>query len=360
MKNSFKNLLIISTLPLALLASPEPALATSLAEELTKFRASFARATFSHYKAMPLHLRFDVKVGEVISILNEDRVRKDCYSNLEIEIDDAQETHAVSVSSNTSLSLGLGGKAKFYGIPVGAEAEFERQAKSSAQTVLLRTGYTYPKDGVESVADRSNVLSQCQKLLPPALTRDGPVIFVSGVYEGRLVTQHMLDTNFAASIEANARITPRSLPITVEGNTNGAAGKSLVTAHLRPKGSMAVRPAFINLNALAEYYTLANSYPETWAELERVVDSYITSEEPVELWPVIERIRLLWERLEERSLEELDVYRERLFAPGSTDLFANESLVEATERALNELGQEAWETIGTIAAAAEIVSQRER
>ena len=189
----------------------------------------------------------------------------------------------------------------------------------------------------------------CDTLLPPALIRDGPGLLVSTVIEGRLVTLQSVERALAAEIAASAKLTPRGFPVEVSGSADGTSDTRSVIAHLRPRGSIAVQSAFIRREALMEYYALANENPETWAELEALIDGYITGEDPGEFGPIREAILSLWERL--ARPEALSDYRRRLFAAVAAELVQSfDSL---------DLPPDAWATIETVAAAEALVSAPE-
>ena len=115
--------LLVLGVALSVAAMPGTVQAGEMAEALAKLRASFARTAFSHFKAMPLHVRYDVTVGEVIRIDDEQPlvVSDVCYNGLETRADAALETTAVDLSRNASIALGLGGEAAVYGIPAAAK-----------------------------------------------------------------------------------------------------------------------------------------------------------------------------------------------------------------------------------------------
>ena len=201
--------------------------------------------------------------------------------------------------------------------------------------------------GVEELSSPSGTDAVCLEIFPPANIPMGPAILVSTVIEGSLVTRQAIDRDLAAGIDASAKLTPRGLPVEVSGNVDASSNTRSVIAHLRPEGSFAVQSAFVSRRVLMDYYALANNNPTTWAELESLIDEYLSGEEPGTLGSIQTGILSLWERLNQPE-ESLTQYRERLFA-SEDDRFV------ATAEAL-DLPEEAWNILGTIAAAEEIVS----
>ena len=329
--------------------APSMVRASELAEALVKLRASFARTAFSHFKAMPLHIRHKVEVGEVIRIQDEQRLIESltCYPDLDVEIDDGEEVASVSLSRKSAVLVGLGGEAPVYGIPSSMNAEFERSIRRNVQSVLIQSSVSYPQMGVVEMSSPSGTDPACLKLLPPAYIPMGPGLLVSTVIEGSLVTRQSIDRNLAATIDASAKLTPRGLPVEVSGNVDTSSSTRSVIAQLRPEGSFAVQSAFISRRVLMEYYALANNDPDTWAELEALIESYISGEEPGIFANVRTGILWLWEKLDQPE-ESLMQYRERLFA--SEDV----QFVPKVEDL--DLPEDAWSRLGTIAAAAEIAS----
>lgn len=339
----------VSLLTLVLAVSPAAVHASELAEALTKLRASFARTAFSHFKAMPLHLRYDVEVGEVIRIQDEQRLFESakCYPGLEIEEDTTTESLSVSLSRKSAVALGLGGSASVYGIPASAEAQFNRNVRRSVQSVLVRTSLAYPMAGAIELVSPTGDSPDCEALFPPASIPMGPGLLVSSVFTGKLITQQAVDNDIAAGIEASAKLTPRGLPVEVTGDVDASTSTTSVIAHLRPEGTIAVQSAFISRRALMDYYALAQNNLETWAELEALIESYISGEEPGLLADVKKEIWSLWERLDQPE-ESLTQYRERLFASEDADFVEKAADLDVPE--------EAWDRIGDVAAAEVIVT----
>lgn len=335
----------------ALIVTAAPAVvnASEMAEALTKLRASFARTSFSHFKAMPLHIRYEVKVGEVIRIQDEQRLIESttCYPDLDIATENAQEVASVSLSRKSSALLGLGLDGAVYGIPASANVELERSIQRSAQSVLRRRSMSYPQRGVETFGSPSGTDTACLSMFPPAFIPGGPGLLVSAVIEGSLETQQSVDIGLAAQIDASAKVTPRGFPVEVSGEIAASNNSSSVIAHLRPEGSFAVQSAFVSRRRLMEYYALANDNPDTWAELEALIESFLSGEEPGMLANIRTDILSLWEKLDQPE-EALSQYRERLFAAEDTQFVASvENL---------DLPEDAWGRVGTIAAAEAIVS----
>lgn len=339
----------VSLITLVLAFSPAAVQASEIAEALTKLRASFARTAFSHFKAMPLHLRYDVEVGEVIRIQDEQRLLKSskCYPDLEITVDASTESVAVSLSRKSAVALGLGGSASVYGIPASAEAQFKRNVRKSVQSILVRTSLAYPTGGAIELKSPTGDSVDCETLFPPASIPMGPGLLVSSVFSGKLITQQAIDSDIAAGIDASAKLTPRGLPVEVTGDVDTSTSTTSVIAHLRPEGSFAVQSAFINYRALMDYYALAQNNLETWAELEALIESYISGEEPGLLADIKEEIWSLWERLDQPE-ESLTQYRERLFA--------SEDAVFLEKAEDLDVPEEVWDRIGDVAAAEVIVT----
>ncbi|WP_264210226.1 hypothetical protein [Leisingera thetidis] len=339
----------VSLLTLVLSFSAAAAQASEIAEALTKLRTSFARTAFSHFKAMPLHLRYDVEVGEVIRIQDEQRLLKSskCYPGLEIELDDRTESVAVSLSRKSAVALGLGGRASLYGIPASGEAEFNRSVRRSVQSILMRTSFAYPLGGASELMSPTGDSAECEALFPPASIPMGPGLLVSSVFTGKLITQQAIDSDLAAGIDASAKLTPRGLPVEVSGDAEASTSTRSVIAHLRPEGSFAVQSAFISRRALMDYYALAQNNLETWAELEALIESYVSGEEAGLLADIKSGIWSLWEKLDQPE-ETLTQYRERLFASEDADFVEDVGKLDVPE--------EAWDRIGVVAAAEVIVS----
>ena len=316
--------------------------ATSHADSSTKFRVALAMYAFQNLRAMPIINNRSISVGDVIdigteSVLQSSRV---CYTNLnERETSSGHDTIAVSYDTVLQLT-GIAEMQRF------SDFEADLQNVLSGRSVLLIENlkrYAPDPDQYELSRPMVSPDVRCQ-LVRNVHNRNSPTsILASSVYRAKISGGFYFRNSEMREVSASTNSLDWLLGHADIGIYHEDAG---LTIHLTDRnwGSVAVQAFRLDLNELAELYTLFGENPQSIAEYEMQVHRYLTADDP-DTWEEIKLHFLeFFESIGLRA-ESIDDLKRRLIENGSL----------VTEEEVQEVPQEWWDAVGVVGAGVEII-----
>ena len=320
-------------------------IAATANEALAKQRAALARFTFSQWHAMPLHNNFGADVGDLIDTRREAPVLSaaHCLPGL-VRTDLIRgQTESFALTLDRAASAELAVDLGLDGLPADVKANVARTASTSAHTDVVRTGDFIAAGGSYAMEQAISDEDKCA-LIPAHLgAPNAGRMLVARVFMGTLKTKFEISAETKASIEAAAKA--GAAPVDIAASAGASTKTAQAVATLRPYGSLAVQLSRMDPDAARYIYALKQEHPETWAELERLVDSYITGSEVSGLPYVGSKLREYWEKMG-RSPTTVPELRQLLFA--------SEKTRRVDDYAELELPDAVWEALSIYAAAVEI------
>ncbi len=316
--------------------------ATSHADSSTKFRVALAMYAFQNLRAMPIINNRSISVGDVIDIGTESVLQSSgvCYPNLnERTTSSGQDT--IAVSYDTVLQL-----TGTVGMPRFSDFEADLQQVLSGRSVLLvenLAGYAPDPDQYELSRSMVSPDVRCQLVREIHNGNSPTSILASAVYRADISGGFYFKSSEMQDFNVSTNLLRR---LWGQANIGIYHEDARLTIHLtdRNRGSVAVQAFRLDLNELAELYTLFGENPQSISEYERQVHRYLTADDP----GILEEIRLhfldFFESIGLRA-ESIEDLKRRLIENGSPVM----------EEEIQEVPQEWWDAVGVVGAGAEII-----
>lgn len=324
-----------------------PFCASAQDEAQTRMKAELTRKAFALWHAMPIHNNFGVRVGDFVDIDTEAIAigQPICFPNLSIRslMGDTPEVIQLSISNRISYDLGVIVSGWISRVPVEVRAEASSMAESSSVSVISRERDVIPAQGIEWLVFNIDARVECDLLRNALEEWDGERLLVARVLGGVTIAKSEVASEYLTEISPSTDL--GSVGAIAIGNESSSSTRS-ISIHLRPNGSLAIQPLKVDRMELMRVYAMRSQYPESWAQLELIVDSYISGEEPSPIEKTAAALREILQTLG-GSNESFEDYRKKLFGSGAVQAYVNYDNLDVP--------QETWESYGTYAAAIEII-----
>lgn len=311
----------------------------ALSQGSNQYRVALSKYAFQNLKAMPIFHNKRIAVGDLIDIANEQvsRSASRCYPDLNTALGQEQYDY-FEIALGNAISVSGGAEVRQ---AVRADAALKSALMKNSVLFIDRMQRTSPiPDQLTLSRANINDSQECDYVREIERQTSNEHMIVSVLYRAEISGGFL----FGADEEQKAEAATRKLTDNV-GEAEIAVRRSgnQTEIHLTGSqlGTIAVQGRKLDREALAKLYVLLQESPQTIAELEEIVHTYITTDAPSIEKEIGWFFRGYMEKL---GLGDEDIDGLKI------QLFAEDPEKPTYAATLDDIPQEHWDAAGVIAA----------